>query len=51
MNRRDALKSIGSGFGMMAFAEMLGSTALYAGRESRWERTSLRKPSVSFFFS
>src|SRR6476469_2450188 len=33
MNRRDALKSMGSGFGMMAFAEMLGSTALYAGTE------------------
>ena len=31
MNRRDALKSMGSGFGMMAFAQMLGSTALSAG--------------------
>lgn len=31
MNRRDALKSIGNGFGMMALAEMLGSTALSAG--------------------
>ena len=51
MNRRNALKSIGSGFGMMAFAEMLGSTALYGGLERRLERTSLLKRNVSFFFS
>jgi len=31
MNRRDALKTVGSGFGMTAFAGMLGRTALSAG--------------------
>ena len=50
MNRRDALKSIGSGFGMMAFAEMLGSTALYAGGKPVGTHFA-PKLSVSFFFS
>ena len=49
MNRRDALKSIGSGFGMMAFAEMLGSTALYAGGKAGWN--ALRSENQACHFS